>query len=212
VQEEHYDNDRFANDCQKWFEHPITNLSNEKYLGSIFEVFRKRKYISGNSGAPCTLLLKKEVREKFQLPTDKHIFGYCAEEQDRWDSFLDANNIDAESPPLDEGLEHSDCLAMVERAGIEIPVMYKLGYKHNNCLGCVKSTGQGYWNKIRLDFPERFWMMAGMSRALGVRMVESDGKRIFLDELQPGRGRYQDEPEVQCGIFCEMAEREISDA
>ena len=216
VKEEHPDNDRFAADCEKWFGMPITNLMAEEYDGSVYNVIAKRKYISGVDGAPCTMLLKKKVREDFQQPNDIHVFGYCAEEQGRYDRFLDANNIDCRVPLIDKSLSHPNCLAMVENAGITLPDMYKLGYKHNNCIGCVKSSGGGYWNKIKVDFPEKFWMMAGMSRALGVRMVQvtqnKEQIRIFLDELEPGVGRYQDEPEIQCGIFCETAEREIANA
>ena len=215
VREEHQDNDRFAADCEKWFGMPITNMISADYDGSVYNVITKRKYISGNEGAPCTMLLKKKVREDFQRPDDKHVFGYCAEEQVRYDDFLDANNIDCEAPLIDRQLSHANCLAMIQDAGIELPTMYKLGYQHNNCIGCVKSSGAGYWNKIKLDFPERFWMMAGMSRALGVKMVKitvakNTEERIYLDELKPGVGRYQDEPEIQCGIFCEAAQRELA--
>jgi len=213
VREEHPDNDRFAADCEKWFGLPITNLINEKYDGSIYEVFAKRGYISGNFGAPCTMLLKKEVRLAFQLPTDRHVFGYCAEEQDRWDSFLDANNISASSPLIDRGLEHSDCLAMIEKAGIKLPEMYQLGYHHNNCIGCCKASGRGYWNKIRVDFPVQFYRMAVESRRIGCKLIRDDsGERQFLDELEAGKGDYQSEPEIQCGIFCEMANRELEAA
>ena len=209
VKEEHQDNDRFAADCETWFGMPITNMISEKYNGSIFEVFEKRGYISGIHGAPCTMLLKKKVREDFQLPTDTHVFGYCAEEQDRWDSFLDANNIDAISPLMERGLEHSDCLAMVQQAGIKLPVMYELGYQHNNCIGCCKASGAGYWNKIRIDFPAEFERMAQVSRATNCRLTrDGEDKRIFLDELRPGTGNYQTEPEIQCGLFCEMAQGE----
>ena len=208
VREEHPDNDRFAEQCAEWFGVPITNLINEKYDGSIHAVMEKRQYVSGVAGAPCTFELKKKVREQFQLPTDRHVFGYCAEEQDRWDHFLDANNIDAIAPLIDRGLEHADCLAMVKDAGIELPVMYRLGYQHNNCIGCVKATGAGYWNKIRIDFPQQFDRMAEVSRRLGARMVKVDGIRVFLDELPTGTGDYQTEPEIQCGIFCEMAQKE----
>lgn len=214
VKEEHPDNDRFAADCEKWFGIPITNLIAQEYDGSVWNVIQRRKYISGVEGAPCTMLLKRRVREDFQLPTDKHVFGYCTEEQERWDKFLDANNIDAIAPLIERNLSHTDCLAMVQNAGIELPAMYKLGYKHNNCIGCVKSSGAGYWNKIRQDFPERFWMMAGASRVLGVQMIQvteaGEKKRIFLDQLKKGTGRYQDEPEIQCGVFCERAEQEIA--
>lgn len=210
VREEHPDNDRFAADCEKWFGVPITNMLNDKYNGSIYEVFRKESYISGVKGAPCTRLLKKKVRLDFEKPTDQHVFGYCAEEQDRWNDFIDANNINATSPLIERGLEHSDCLSMVRDAGIKLPVMYGLGYQHNNCIGCCKATGQGYWNKIREDFPEVFERMAAESRRLGVRIIRIKEKRSFLDELQPGTGNYQEEPEVQCGIFCEAAKRELA--
>jgi len=210
VFEEHEDNDRFSKDCEKWFGMPITQLINKKFNGSVREVIKQRGYISGVDGAPCTGRLKKDLRIDFQLPTDKHVFGYCAEEQDRWDRFLDANNIDAVSPLIERGLEHSDCLAIIEDAGIEIPTMYKLGYQHNNCIGCVKSTGQGYWNKIRNDFPETFNYMAKESRRLNVRMIRIEEERSFLDELEPNTGNYQSEPEIQCGIFCEMAKKELS--
>ena len=209
VREEHSDNDRFAADCEKWFGLPITNLIAEEYDGSIYNVITKRKYISGINGAPCTMLLKKEVRIAFQRPDDIHIFGYCAEEQERYDSFIDANNITCEAPLIDKSMSHANALAMLQNAGIELPTMYKLGYQHNNCVGCVKATGAGYWNKIKVDFPSQFWMMAGMSRALGVKMTRNGTKRIFLDELPSGVGRYQDEPEIQCGIFCEIAQHEI---
>lgn len=209
VKEEHPDNERFAADCEKWFGMPITNLIAEEYEGSVFNVITKRKYISGVSGAPCTMLLKKKVREDFQRPDDTHVFGYCAEEQERYDSFIDANNIDVLVPLIDRSLSHANCLSMLETAGIELPTMYKLGYQHNNCIGCVKATGAGYWNKIKQDFPERFWMMAGASQALGVKMVRVNNERIFLSELPAGVGRYQDEPEIQCGIFCSAANAEI---
>jgi hypothetical protein len=206
VREEHPDNDRFAADCEKWFGLPITNLIAEEYDGSIYNVITKRKYISGINGAPCTMLLKKKVREDFQLSNDIHVFGYCAEEHDRYDSFIDANNITCDVPLIDDSVSHADCLGMLQNAGIELPVMYKLGYQHNNCIGCVKATGAGYWNKIKIDFPAQFWMMAGASRALGVKMTRNGTDRIFLDELPVGIGKYQDEPEIQCGIFCEAAQ------
>lgn len=210
VKEEHHDNDRFAADCEKWFGMPITNMVSEKYEGSIYKVFEKRGYISGINGSPCTRLLKKKVREDFQKPTDTHIFGYCAEEQNRWDSFLDANNINAFSPLIERGLEHPDCLAMVQQAGIELPIMYGLGYHHNNCIGCAKATGAGYWNKIKIDFPVQFDRMAKLSRKMGVTMTKDGENRIFLDELKAGTGNYQTEPEIQCGLFCEAAKGEYA--
>lgn len=208
--EEHPDNDRFAAECEAWFGVPITVLQNEDYGGSIFRVFEKERYMAGIAGASCTKRLKKWVREAFEKPGDLQVFGYTAEEQDRADRFLDANNHVWLWPILiEKQLGKSDCLAMVQRAGIELPAMYALGYRNNNCVGCVKG-GAGYWNKIRVDFPAAFERMAKASRALGVRLVKEKKIRVFLDELTPTAGNYPEEHEIQCGIFCEVAEKEIT--
>lgn len=210
VREEHDDNDRFADDCEEWFGVKITNVINEKYEGSIYKVFEKG-YMSGVRGAACTLQLKKRVREQFELPTDIHVFGYCAGEESRFNKFIDNNNIEVMTPLIDNGLKHEDCLALVRDRGIEVPTMYKLGYKHNNCVGCVKASGQGYWNKIKTDFPVEFQKIADTSKAMGVRLIRVNNKRAYLDELVPGAGRYADEEEVQCGIFCDAAKTIMKD-
>jgi hypothetical protein len=98
--------------------------------------------------------------------------------------------------------------------------MYKLGYKNNNCIGCVKG-GMGYWNKIRKDFPEDFKKMADLEQEMGVSICYTDikanrsksgkneKKLIPLHELEPNRGRYSAELDIGCGIFCQMASDEI---
>lgn len=211
VEEEHEDNQRFLRDCEQWFGQPIVELWNEKYEGSIYKVFESAKYISNAAGAPCTLRLKKDLDRAFRRPGDRLVLGYTMEEQERVDRFIDANNdIDIWPILVEKSIGKSDCLALIERAGIELPAMYKLGYEHNNCIGCAKASGAGYWNKIRDDFPVQFDRMAELSRRLGARMTRYKGERIFLDELPRGYGNIQDEPSVQCGVFCEMAEREFA--
>ena len=90
--------------------------------------------------------------------------------------------------------------------------MYKLGYRNNNCIGCVKGEA-GYWNKIRVDFPEVFERMAQMEETLGrtVTKVYKNGElhRPTLRELDPSAGEYPKEQAIECGIFCEMAEQDI---
>ena len=75
--------------------------------------------------------------------------------------------------------------------------MYDLGYRNNNCIGCVKG-GMGYWNKIRIDFPEVFERMAKLEREIGHSCING----IFLDELEPGRGRMEDEIIPDCSVMC----------
>jgi hypothetical protein len=210
VVEEHSDNKRFLTDCEQWFGRKIQVLRNEKYEGSIFNVFTKSKYIVGIAGAPCTKFLKKEVRQKFEQVNDRQVFGYTVEEQHRLDRFIDANNdVDIWTPLIDKGLGKEDCLAMLKNAGIELPMMYKLGYHNNNCIGCVKG-GAGYWNKIRVDFPENFNRMAKLERLIGASITKSKGVRVYLDELPEDAGDYPKEPNIECSIFCQMAQEDIN--
>ncbi|MCA9340273.1 MAG: hypothetical protein KDA17_05145 [Candidatus Saccharibacteria bacterium] len=91
VIEEHPDNLRFLADCEKWLGVKILRLMNEEYDGSIYQVFSRRGYLVGPSGASCTRLLKKKVRQDFERPDDVQVFGYTVEEQRRVDNFIDAN-------------------------------------------------------------------------------------------------------------------------
>ena len=187
----------------------IDLIQKKTYDGSIYNVFEKTKYLVGIAGAPCTRLLKKEMRKEYERPGDKQVFGYTVEEQDRVDRFIDANaDVDLWSILIDKGLTKQDCLAILQRANIELPTMYKLGYQNNNCIGCVKG-GAGYWNKIRVDFPEQFDRMAAMEKKIGAKILKIGDERIWLSDLPTNVGDYPKEQAIECGIFCHMAEESI---
>lgn len=196
IAEEHPDNDRFAKDCEEWFNAPIITIRNEKYEGSIVKVFETKKYMAGIRGAPCTQLLKKQVRKDFEKPNDLNVFSYTIEERSRLSRFQ-ANPFAPKVWPvlIEKGWSKSTCLGFLIHVGIELPAMYRLGYRNNNCIGCVKG-GAGYWNSIRRDFPEAFAQRVEQSRRLGARLVSHKGKRIFLDELPEGYRRIT-YPEVE---------------
>jgi len=90
-----------------------------------------------------------------------------------------------------------------------LPLMYQMGYKNNNCVGCVKG-GKGYWNKIRNDFPDVFANMVRIEEQLGHTIlsdtINGASQRLFLKDLDPTAGNYSTENHVECGIFCEYAD------
>jgi len=134
VKEEHSDNLRFLSECEKWFGQKIEILGNDFYGRSIYRVFEKN-YMRTPRGAPCTRALKKQVRQKFEQIGDRQVFGYTVEEQARLDRFIDANaDVDIWAPLIEKNLNKGDCLAMLQNAGIELPMMYSLGYNNNNCI------------------------------------------------------------------------------
>lgn len=219
VREEHEDNARFLKDCEEWFGVPITVVGNDEYDRSAVEVFRKTRFLVGPSGARCTGELKKVMRWEHGRPDDIIVMGYTIEEQHRIDRLLESEPLLQMWPILIErAMSKADCLGLLERVGIELPAMYKLGFHNNNCIGCVKGQA-GYWNKIKVHFPEVFWSMAALERELGRTIckrewTDENGKRqlerIYLDELPPDLGDYPAEQEVECGIFCQMAAQDVA--
>jgi 3'-phosphoadenosine 5'-phosphosulfate sulfotransferase (PAPS reductase)/FAD synthetase len=201
VKEEHKDNARFLKDCEGWFGQDITIIRNEKYAASIYEVFERERYLVGPYGAPCTKHLKRNMREKFQRQGDVHILGFSVEETARAEQFEERNpSLVCRFPLIEQRLAKADCLAILDRSGIELPVMYSMGYEHNNCIGCVKGK-KGYWNKIRTDFPDTFKKMSKLERNLGVSILREKGEKLFLDQLDPTAGRGQKETSIECGVF-----------
>jgi hypothetical protein len=202
---EHPDNRRFFKDAERYFGQRIKKLKSEKYK-DIYDVFRQTRYLVGVKGARCTTELKKKPRLDYQRADDIHVFGYTKEEKDRIDDFKQKNpELETDFILYERDISKRECLLALRDAGIELPTMYKLGYKNDNCIGCVKG-GAGYWNKIRVDFPAVFRKMAKLERELNVAINKRyEGKervRVFLDELDPNAGDYPNEPDISCGVQC----------
>lgn len=207
VGSEHEDNPRFRADCERWYGHPITVLKSEKYVDT-WDVWERERFLVGPMGAKCTAELKKKVRHAFERTDDLHTWGYTADPRDakRACRFIDQNpGVDTWMPLVELGLTKGDCLALVERAGIRLPAMYELGYSNNNCVGCVKG-GMGYWNKVRVDFPEIFGRMALLERVLGRTVIRINDEGVYLDELDPDRGDYRSETPNDCSLDCAAIE------
>lgn len=208
---EHPDNKRFMADCEVWFGVPILSLKSSEYV-DVDDVIDRRRFLNGPHGAPCTVELKKKVRWAVERDYDHQVFGYTADRPDvlRADRFRQQNpDVRLLTPLIERGLTKDDCHAVVAAAGIDLPAMYMLGYQNNNCIGCVKG-GMGYWNKIRVDFPEVFARRAGQERELGHSINKDAAGPMFLDDLDPERGDYGSEPSIECSMLCAIAQDEIA--
>ena len=197
-------------DCEKWYGKSITVIKSTKY-DSVSDVIQDTGYVNGAAGARCTNELKKRVRLLFERANNisAQYFGFEFEKSqiNRAVRFIDKYaDINPLFPLIDEKLTKNECAGMLISAGIELPIMYKLGYNNNNCIGCVKG-GKGYWNKIRVDFPEQFNQRAEDERVAGHSCI----KGIFLDELQPNEGRATMPVMPECGAFCQSEFSEIYD-
>lgn len=199
---EHPDNVRFMADVEKWIAHPVEIISSDKYA-TIDEVFEKERYMAGIKGARCTVEMKKIPRFEYQQYGDLHIFGLTKDESGRIKRFVENNpDLRLEWNLRDGDVTKEECYQLLTDGGIALPVMYSLGFKNNNCIGCVKATSPKYWDLVRRHFPIVFWRRAKQSRDLGVRLVRYHGVRMFLDELPDPITDKTPQEDIECGPIC----------
>jgi len=213
LENEHLDNRRFAADCERWFGVPLTVLRDTKYGANIITVFRTRGYMKGRHGAPCTTNLKRNLLKTVEQPGDVLVLGFDASEEDRFDDFQERYpDRPARAPLIESGLDKEDCKAMVQRAGIELPFMYRQGYDNANCIGCVKG-GEGYFRAIREDYPEQFEELCKVQDELGegsfLHRDRATDVRFSLRDLGDGPVR-RNEKLPACSFFCELAEQDYA--
>lgn len=228
IEDQHPDSMRFVKNCENWFGQPIKVLrSRYGTVANACLAAGGRGWINGRGGAACTRFLKKRVRKEWEAAFgDKHpiraryngsdtvemcipkrlryVWGLDADEAARAERIADAMpQFEHLFPLLDHasgnGMGKAAAHAVLKASGIKRPAMYDLGYHNNNCIGCVKG-GMGYWNKIRVDFPEVFEARAKLERIIGASCING----VFLDELPADAGRHGGPIVDDCGIFCEI--------
>lgn len=212
VAEEDSDNTRFLYDVADWLNVDIEFATNSKYPDhKCKDVWNDRNFMSGPTGAPCTLELKKGARQQWEKENhvDWHVLGFTADEEKRYNRFVLTERDNVIPVLIDAGLTKQDCYDRLVHAGIEPPRVYKLGYPNANCIGCVKATSPTYWNHVRKMHPEVFEDRAEQSREIGAKLVRYKGQRIYLDELPVDAvGRPLKSMDIECGIFCEETDNE----
>lgn len=202
VEDQHPDSIRFLHDCEKILGREIQKIQSDRYT-DVNDVIDKTKYINGAYGAACTKWLKKQVRKDWEKENPgfhTYVWGYDVNEKHRADAVIETlSDYDHEFPLIEQGLTKAECHGIADKLGLKRPIMYDLGYPNNNCIGCVKG-GMGYWNKIRIDFPEVFERRAKQEREIGHSCI----KGIYLDELEPDRGNMDMEVFEDCTIACQL--------
>ena len=202
IDDQHPDSMRFITDCERALGKKIEILKSP--YGSVENAIKAAGGVikMPKGFAPCTAWLKKRVRKEWEYEHRdndiEYVWGFDCDEGRRAERLRETMFEFAHVFPLiEKNLTKQDAHGICERLGISRPAMYDLGYNNNNCIGCVKG-GMGYWNKIRIDFPEVFEHRARLEREIGIRIL----KECYLDELDPNRGRLSDEIPIDCGIMC----------
>lgn len=235
---EHEDNDRFLQDCEKWFGLQIETISAFTEGGvynSIQDVWRRHKSLNVAHGAVCSSELKRAVREKWQKQNEfsSQVFGFDFDPKEfRRAMGLKFNHPKAKAifPLLMFGLTKEDCFKILEENGILKPKMYDLGFNNNNCFQtmCIQG-GIGYWKKVQKEFPEKFEAMAEMEHELteakgapvtilkdqskdskGLVFLKKHNKYPHLKSIDEMTGRFEIESLNDCNGFCGVTDLELN--
>lgn len=195
-----------AGDVDEWIyiDISVQHPDSLRFIHDVEKIINKQVTILTHS-APCTGMLKKAVRKKWENEHSQYhltyVWGMDASEKRRAEGLIvNFPEFDHQFPLIDRKMSKQDCHAYVAQLGLKRPAMYDLGYNNNNCIGCVKG-GMGYWNKIRKDFPEGFASRAKLERDIGRSCIYG----MFLDELDPNRGKMSGEIMQDCGVMCYLA-------
>lgn len=211
---EHEDNERFDREVSDWLGIAIEYLHNGKYH-DVDEVIEKNRFIVSPQGARCTTELKKKVNRIADPYLESvHVFGFTWDRED-WKRAIRRQHDNPEMqmlfPLIDQRVTKADCFKELRKVGIRLPVMYELGFKNNNCIGCVKADSFAYWLKTLEHFPETYWKRAKQEREIGHTINRIDGQPVYLDELQeyltkrkwaPGQTSLFEMPSFSCDFLC----------
>jgi hypothetical protein len=139
---------------------PITRLSREV---TPWQLFRSEGLI-GNARFPiCSIRLKRELLDQWHrqncLEMDSIIYvGFDWTEENR------LNDLRKELPrwrfeaPMCEPPLWDKCriIKETEAIGLPIPILYRLGFPHNNCGGRCVRAGISHWVHLYRQFPDRY--------------------------------------------------------
>jgi len=154
VKWEHPDLYRFLKDLERVLNIKITYDNNGM---NPEEIFYKNKMLGSNRTPLCSKILKAEMLQKFVKEGDTLYFGIDTQEihrAARITPIYERFGCKCVFPLIDNFIFKDNAFQIIKDLGIEIPQMYKDGFKHNNCSGgCVRS-GRNQWLSLLRKYPD----------------------------------------------------------
>jgi 3'-phosphoadenosine 5'-phosphosulfate sulfotransferase (PAPS reductase)/FAD synthetase len=193
---EHRDLYRFLDDLSKHFGHPITSDSDGRNPETLFY---DNRALANNRVPFCSRILKAERLQKFYKDGDTLVFGIGKDEPHRASRLVGVyHEVAAKTekwpkirfPLIGEKVTKKQIDGFLEEANIKEPLLYRLGFLHNNCSGGCVRAGKGHWKLLYEKLPEVYADRERVER----EMRDHLGKDVhFLrgETLQAFRGRIE---------------------
>jgi len=159
---EHDDLYRFLGDLEQVLRHPITTDSDGR---NVEELAYHHSALPSNRVPFCSHELKAERLHRFVQDGDVIMFGIDATERHRAQRLAQryrklaydrSINLTLRFPLIEQNVTRAQIDAWYASVGIRRPVLYDLGFKHNNCAGGCVRQGKREWAHLYRTMPEVF--------------------------------------------------------
>lgn len=157
---------RFNNDAEEFLGVPITRIADGR---TPWEVMRDEKVIGRSGLDVCSRILKRDLLDhwRFENTTSENSIFYLGLDWTEEHRMLGDNQrqgmVKRFAPwcvmaPMQEEPIWDKCRMMDElyKIGIALPMLYKLGFPHNNCGGFCIKAGQAHFAKLLEILPKRY--------------------------------------------------------
>ena len=193
---EHPDLYRFMGDLSKYFNHPITYDSDGR---NPEQLFYDQRALANNRMPFCSRVLKAERMQKYYEEGDLLVFGIGSDELHRASRLVGVyQTVSIKKgkwaqlvfPLISEKVTKQQIDDFLNDAGIEEPLLYRLGFLHNNCSGGCVRAGKKHWKLLYEKLPEVYAERERVERE--VREYLGKDVHFFKDEtLESFRGRIE---------------------
>ena len=173
----------------------------------------------------CSRILKAERLQKFYKDGDILVFGIGKKEEHRAKRLITVyQKISVKTgkwatlrfPLIEESVSKDDINHFIAEAGIEQPLLYKLGFEHNNCSGGCVRAGKRQWKRLYDILPETYLERERVEEDLreflgkDVHYLKDETLKDFRYRIEHGllpKMYYRDSPDViECIGICDTIE------
>lgn len=199
---EHCDLYRFLNDLEKHFDHQITCDSDGR---NPEQVFRDERFLGNNRAPLCSKILKANRLQDFYQDGDVLVFGIGVHEKHRADRMINVYQVVSAKrkkfpklmfPLIEENVYPLEIDQFLKKIKVEEPLLYRMGFSHNNCSGGCVRGGKYQWLHLLKIFPtiyhDREMTESRISKELGKRVT-------FLPDI--GLKELRESEEIQGELF-----------
>lgn len=154
---EHESNYRFLEQSVQQLGCKLIHLQDGR---DIFQLWRDKKAIANNRMPFCSIELKSKVCKKYIAdnfsPGNCILYFGISNDEEKRTAKIEANwhPYGCEFPLLNLDISKSAMIKLAESEGLEIPLMYKLGFNHANCSGACVRAGKKQWLVLIEKLPE----------------------------------------------------------